>query len=399
MPSVRVSLLRSVVLPVVLATAVVPSARGATGGAVLPGGALPSEPEPIAASVPPPGMSEASEASQETLMAATPALPVLSMTERRADDPVPANLAALTQPSPVAAIDGHVVIVRPRLGRSELVDLAEPAHPRVLLVSTRAFGLPSAGRDATGRAVVVVSPCAGVEEVVLQGEVPRCPLRAIDLETGSSRALPATTGALMGDLAGDRLVFARRSPTAGVRLYESVGGTAASASLPRLGTLGDGWTPQQGKPLPGSTRLTALDVDAEGRVAAALEYRAKAPAVTSGLWLRAPAGRWQRLTSVATRFTGMGTRRVLAPALDGDGGVRAYVEGVIESPSFVARWSPTGSPTTQLSIRRSIGRATIVHGAAYDGNRLLFVDWLPGAPCGSEGALACGLRALGPLPS
>jgi hypothetical protein len=77
--------------------------------------------------------------------------------------------------------------------------------------------------------------------------------------------------------------------------------------------------------------------------------------------------------------------------------VRAYVEGVVDGPSFVGRWTTEGQSTTRFSIRRSIGRATILRDAAYDGERLLFVDWLPGLPCGSEGADACGLRAVGPI--
>ena len=88
---------------------------------------------------------------------------------------------------------------------------------------------------------------------------------------------------------------------------------------------------------------------------------------------------------------------MLAPQLD-DGGVRAYVDGVVESPSYAGRWADDGSLTSKVSLRRSICRSTILHGAAFDGDRLAFVDWLPGVPCGSEGALACGLRAAAPIP-
>lgn len=368
------------------------------GGTTLPGGALPSAQappevvEPAAASGP-----STEPASQVTLTPPTPALPVLATPSRRSSDPVTHDLAALIEPSPVAAIDGHVVYVRQHMGHSELVDVADPANPRILLLGTREFGDPVAGRDVRGHPVIVISPCAATEEVLMQGQAPRCPLRAVDLTDGSSRALPATTGALLGDLAGNRLVFARRSGPEGERLYTSTGESATALPLPKLGEHGDGWLPAHGKPAPGSVHVSALDVDAAGRLAVVLEYRSKLPAYSSSLWVRGTAaGSWKRLTTLGTRFTGQGTRQVLAPQLV-SGGVQAYVEGVVESPSYAGRWTDAGALTTQLSLRRSIGRATILHGAAYDGNRLVFVDWLPGVPCGSEGALACGLRAAGPI--
>lgn len=370
------------------------SASAATGGAAAPEGVVigPSTAPAVAAPTPP-----TETAAQVALTPPTPALPILATQARRPEDPVAQDLAALIEPSPVAAIDGHVVYTRQHMGRTELVDVANPASPRILLSGTRVFGAPAAGEDGRGRPVAVLSTCAGTEEVVMQGQAPRCPLRAVDLVDGSSRALPSTTGALSGDLAGDQLVFTRRGGTDGVRLYLASGnGLARAVALPRLGRTGDGWLPAHGKPLAGGVRVSALDVDATGRIAVVLEYRAKAPAYSSSLWVRSAEGRWRRITTLGTRLKGQGARQVLAPQLD-DGGVRAYVEGLVETPSFAGRWTEEGAVTAQQSVRRSIGRATILHSAAYDADRLVFVDWLPGVPCGSEGALACGLRALGPV--
>ncbi len=369
-----------------------PAAVASTGGASVPGvGPGAASPEPAPAVDPVPRAAE-----QVTLTPPIPALPVLATTSRRAEDPATQDLAALIQPSAVATVDGHVVYVRQHMGRTELVDVADPGKPRVLLSGTREFGPPSAGHDASGHPVVVLSTCAGTEEVLLQGLAPRCPLRAVDLTDGTSQPLPATTGAMAGDLSGDRLVFTRRAGTDGTRLYESDGGTATILPLPRLGKTGDGWLPAHGTPVGGTVRVAGLDVDADGRIAAVIEYAAKKPAYSSGLWVRSSAGTWKRMTTLGTPRRDLGTRQVLAPSLV-DGGVQAYVEGIVETPSFVGRWTDAGTQTTKLSLRRSIGRATILHSAAYDGNRLVFVDWLPGVPCGSEGALACGLRAAGPI--
>ena len=373
------------------------TAHAATGGATIPGGGLPSEPAPIAAAEPAPTAPATEAASQVTLTPPTPALPVLATPSRRTTDPTTQDLAALIEPSPIAAIDGHVVYVRQHMGRTEMVDVADPANPRVLLTGTREFGAPVAGHDGAGRPVVVISPCAGTEEVLMQGQAPRCPLRAVDLVDGTSDALPATTGAITGDLAVDRLIFTRRGGKDGTLLYLSTDGSPASAvALPALGKTGDGWLPAHGVPMPGTVRLANLDVGDDGRIAAVIEYRSKKPRYSSSLWLRSADGAWKRLTTLGTTQIGQGTRQVLAPRLV-DGGVQAYVEGIVETPSFVGRWNDDGVSTTKLSLRRSIGRSTILHGAAYDGSRLVFVDWLPGVPCGSEGALACGLRAAGPL--
>ncbi|MBJ7472307.1 MAG: hypothetical protein JHD16_13455 [Solirubrobacteraceae bacterium] len=376
------------------------TAAASPGGAPLPASEHATASAPAAAPLPggepTPSAAATQPAAQVALTPPLPALPALATQSRRPSDPATSDLAALIEPSPIAAVDGHVVYVRQHMGRTELVDVADPSRPRVLLSGTREFGVPSAGRDAAGRPVVVVSPCAGTEEVLMMGQAPRCPLRAVDLVDGTSRALPATTGAMSGDLAGDRLVFTRRSGSAGTHLYASEGGSARAVTLPRLGRTGDGWLPSHGVPKPGTIRIAGLDASADGRIAAVIEYRSKTPAHSSSLWLRSASGEWRRVTTLGTSFAGLGTRHVLAPALD-DGGVRAYVEGIVETPSFVARWSDAGALTTKLSLRRSIGRTTILHGAAYDGDRLLFVDWLPGVPCGSEDALACGLRAAAPI--
>lgn len=406
MPSVRVSLLRrSLLLATLLVAAPVSAAASvdSTGGAALPGGALPSVPDTVPLPVLPngnattgttlPGPDAATQpAEQAAFSERLPRMPVLANVTRRPEDPITEDLAPLSFPTPVVAIDGHVVIVRPHMGRSELVDLADPARERVLLVSTRTFGVPSAGRNAAGQPVIVVSPCAGTDEVVLEGEVPRCPLRVIDLTTGASEPLSSTTGALAGDLAGTRLAFTRASPVDGVRLYLSDGAGATPATLPVL----DRGIQAPGKPLRSSVRVPALDVDAAGRLAIVVEHRSKRPIASSSLWLRSAAGAWRRLTSVATTFRGQGTRRVLGPALDGTG-VSAYVEGVVDAPSFVAHWSDTAQVTTKTSLRRTIGRSTILASAAFDADRLVFIDWLPGAPCGSEDALACGLRRASPV--
>lgn len=376
-----------------LAAVCTPAALAATGGAELPAGVVATP--PTAAPAPAPS---AEAATQVALTAPLPSLPVLATQSRRPEDPVAQDLAALIEPSPVAAIAGHVLFTRQHMGRTELVDVAADASSRVLLSGTRAFGAPSAGTDAADRPIAVLSTCAGAAEVVIERRAPKCPLRAVDLADGTSRALSATTGALVGDLAGTTLAFTRRGGAGGARLYLSTAGAAPKAvALPKLGQTGDGWLPAHGTPILGTVQVSALDVDGAGRVAAVIEYRAKKPFYSSSLWLRSAAGVWSRLTTLGTHFAGQGTRRVLAPQLD-DGGVRAYVEGIVETPSFAGRWTDTGAAAAKVSVRRSIGRATILHSAAYDGDRLVFVDWLPGVPCGSEGALACGLRALGPVP-
>ncbi len=392
------TLLRSAVsrtlgtLAVAAALSLSPPVHAATGGASVPGvGAGTAVPEPAPAVEPAPQAAE-----QVTLARPIPAIPVLATPSRRAEDPATRDLAALAQPSSIAAVDGHVVYVRQHMGRTELVDVGDPGNPRILLSGTREFGVPIAGHDSGGHPVVVLSTCAGTEEVVQQGQAPRCPLRSVDLTDGTSQPLPATTGAFAGDLAGDQLVFSRRGGKDGTRLYESDGSSAKLLPLPRLGRSGDGWLPSHGKPVGGSVRVSALDVGADGRIAAVIEYAAKKPAYSSSLWVRSAAGSWRRITTLGTQRTGLGTRQVFAPSLV-EGGVQAYVEGIIETPSFVGRWTDAGAQTAKLSLRRSIGRATILHSAAYDGNRLVFVDWLPGVPCGSEGALACGLRAAGPI--
>lgn len=368
-----------------------PTAAAVTGGADLPGGG--SSPPP--AVVPEPAATE--PATQVALTPPSPALPVLATQSRRPEDPIAQDLAALIEPSPVAAVAGHVVYTRPHMGRTELIDAGGTGDPRILVSGTRAFGAPSAGLGPGDAPVAVLSTCAGVDAVVYGRQAPKCPLRAVDLTTGTSRALGATTGALLGDLSADTLAFTRRGGTGGVRLYLATGGAAAKAiALPTLGKVGDGWLPTHGVPIPGSVQITALDVDDTGRIAAVIEYRSKQPVHSSSLWLRSAAGVWSRLATLGTHVAGQGTRQILAPQLD-ETGVRAYVEGIVETPSFAGHWSDAGAATAKVSVRRSIGRATILHSAAYDGDRLVFVDWLPGVPCGSEGALACGLRALGPV--
>lgn len=372
------------------------------GGMALPGSELPAEPLPAPTSSVP-SLQEAAEptapASQEaTIVGATPTItaPALATPLRRSTDPVTTDLAGLVRPSAIAAVDGHVVIVRPRGGRSELVDLTDPASPRILLSSTRVFGAPNGGHDAAGRPVVVASPCAGTDEVVLQRRDPNCPLRVVDLASGVSRAVPNSTGALQGDLEGDRVAFVRQSPKVGFRLYTGQGNTIRPAALPSMGPGARDWPATLGRPVPGSFTAGAIDVAADGRVAVVVEHRSRAPRFTSSLWLRSASAQWRRIVSVNTPRDDLGVRRVLGPRLD-DRGVRAYVEGVVEGPSFVGRWSDEGESTSRFSIRRSIGRATILRDAAYDGERMLFVDWLPGLPCGAEGADACGLRAVGPI--
>jgi hypothetical protein len=396
------------VFTVLAALAMTADASAATGGATLPGAStsqpavapgVPTEPATATspASTAPALSAPSGPASQVALDALLPPLPILATAARKNDDPVTTDIAALGTPSAIAAIDGHVLVTRSHMSRSELLDLADPASPRVLLSSTRVLGTPHVGQDMSGRAVVVISPCAGSEATVRLGQAPKCPLRAVDLVSGVSRPLPGTTGALAGDLAGPRLVFSRASPRDGVRLYEAVDGAAAQVvDLPSLKTTGDGWTEASGKPIAGTLRATAFDVDPAGRVAVVLEYRAKTPQFSSGFWLRNGAGQWRRLATIGTSFRGLGLRHVLGPRLDADGAV-AYVEGVVETPSYVGRWSDDGTQSLKQSIRRSIGRSTILRDTAYDGGRLVFVDWLPGAPCGSEGALACGLRSVGPI--
>lgn len=372
------------------------------GGMALPGNELPSEPIPAPTSSVPSLDASAlptTPATQEaTIVGATPAVraPALATPLRRSTDPVTTDLAGLMRPSAIAAVDGHVVIVRPRGGRSELADLTDPSDPRILLSSTRAFGAPNGGHDAAGRPVVIASPCAGTDEVVLLRRDPNCPLRVVDLGTGVSRAVPYSTGALQGDMEGDRIAFIRQSPKVGFRLYAGQGTAIRPVALPKMGPGAPNWPSTIGTPVPGSFTAGGIDVAADGRVAVVVDHRARAPRFTSSLWVREPSADWHRIVSVNTPHDDLGVRRVLGPRLD-DGGVRAYVEGVVDGPSFVARWTTAGQSTTRFSIRRSIGRATILRDAAYDGERLLFVDWLPGLPCGSEGADACGLRAVGPL--
>lgn len=372
------------------------------GGMALPGSELPAEPIPAPTSSVPSinALAEpTTPASQEaTIVGATPTVtaPSLATPLRRSTDPITTDLAGLVRPSAIAAVDGHVVIVRPRGGRSELVDLTDPASPRILLSSTRAFGAPNGGHDAAGRPVVIASPCAGTDEVVLQRRDPNCPLRVVDLQTGVSRAVPNSTGALQGDLEGERVAFIRQSPRVGFRLYTGQGSTIRPAALPAMGPGAPNWPSTIGKPVPGSLTAGGIDVAADGRVAVVVEHRSRSPRFTSSLWLRAAADEWRRIVSINTPHDDLGVRRVLGPRLDA-GGVRAYVEGVVDGPSFVGRWTGDGQSTTRFSIRRSIGRATILRDAAYDGDRMLFVDWLPGLPCGSEGADACGLRAVGPI--
>lgn len=411
MPPLRVILLRVVACAALGAGALTTSAGASTGGAGIPGGlaaasAVPAENAPAgdlpgAATADPSATAASTTASTADLAATqlapqTPALPVLATASRRPTDPVTQDLAALSAPTPIAAVDGHVVIVRPRGGLSDLVDIGIPTSPRTLLTSTRTFGTPHAGHDASGHPVVVVSPCAGATATADNGQTPRCPLRSIDLVTGASVALPGTTGALAGDLAGDRLLFTRTSPQAGVRLYASAaGGTAQPIDLPPLLGRGVAGTAAS-KPVAGSLRATAFDVDAAGRVAVVLEYIAHSPTFSSTLWTRSAAGAWSRVVNVNTGFAGLGTRHVLGPLLDATG-VSAYVEGVVETPSYLGHWTADGTSTSQTSLRRSIGRATILGATAFDSGRLVFVDWSPGDPCGSEGALACGLRSVGPV--
>jgi hypothetical protein len=371
------------------------------GGMALPGTELPTEPISAPASSVPSinAVEPTTPATQEgTIVGATPAVkaPPLATPLRRPTDPVTTDLAGLARPSAIAAVDGHVVIVRPRGGRSELVDLTDPADPRILLSSTRAFGAPNGGHDAAGRPVVVASPCSGVDEVVLLHRDPNCPLRVVDLTTGVSRAVPNSTGALQGDMEGGSVVFVRQSPKVGFRLYAGRGAAVRPVALPKMGAGAPNWPSTIGSPLAGSLSAGGIDVGADGRVAVVIEHRARAPRFTSSLWVREAAGAWHRAVSVNTPHDDLGVRRVLGPRLD-ERGVRAYVEGVVDGPSFVGRWTTEGQSTTRFSIRRSIGRATILRDAAYDGERLLFVDWLPGLPCGSEGADACGLRAVGPI--
>lgn len=369
------------------------SAAAEGGGAELPGGGLPAQPAPEAAAP----LPATEPATQVALAAPSAAPPVLATQSRRPEDPVAQDLAALIEPSPVAAVAGHVVYTRPHMGRTELVDVGPTGAQRIVLSGTRVFGSPAAGLDERDRPVAVLSTCAGTDDVVYGRRAPKCPLRAVDLVEGTSRPLPSTTGALRGDIAGTALAFTRRGGVGGTRLYLASGGASPKAiSLPTLGRAGDGWLPAHGNPSPGSVEVTALDVAADGRIAAVIEYRAKKPVHSSSLWLRSVSGTWSRLTTLGTHLSGQGTRQVLAPQLD-EGGVRAYVEGVVETPSFAGRWTDAGALAAKVSVRRSIGRATILHSAAYDGDRLVFVDWLPGVPCGSEGALACGLRTLGPV--
>ncbi len=372
------------------------------GGKALPGSELPTEPLPAPTSSVP-SITASSEppapASQEaTIVGASPAVkaPLLATPLRRASDPVTTDLAGLLRPTAIAAVDGHVIIVRPRGGRSELVDLSDPSSPRILLSSTRAFGTPNGGHDAAGRPVVIASPCAGADEVVLLRRDPNCPLRVVDLASGVSRAVPNSTGALQGDIEGEQVAFVRQSPQVGFRLYAGQGTSIRPVALPKMGAGAPGWPSTIGTPLAGSLKAGGIDVAADGRVAIVIEHRARRPLFTSSLWVRAAEGSWHRVISVNTPREDFGLRRVLGPRLD-EAGVRGYVEGVVEGPSFVGRWTNEGQSTSRFSIRRSIGRATILRDAAYDGERLLFVDWLPGLPCGAEGADACGLRAVGPI--
>lgn len=373
-----------------------------TGGARLPGDELPGEPVPAPTSTIPSAIAEAPPTTPATLDAtivgATPAVspPLLATPLRRPTDPVTKDLAGLVRPTGIAAVDGHIVIVRPRGGRSELIDLIDPSSPRILLSSTRTFGTPNGGHDAQGHPVVVASPCAGVDDVVLLHHDPNCPLRVVDLVTGVSRAVPWSTGALQGDMEGDRVAFARQSPQVGVRVYLGNASSAHPVALPVMkpGTMN--WPRTLTAPLPGTLSAGGIDVGADGRLAVVLDHRAAKPSFTSSLWLREANGAWHREISINTPHDDLGVRRVLGPQLDA-GGVRAYVEGVVDGPSFVGRWATDGQSTTRYSIRRSIGRATILRDAAYDGTRMLFEDWLPGLPCGSNGANACGLRAVGPI--
>jgi hypothetical protein len=409
MPSRRVTLLRARALTTGVA-AVLAGATWSTaaepdrdGGMALPGTTLPGEPLPAPTSSVPSALASTdptTPASQDaTIVGATTAIkaPPLATPLRRETDPLAQDLVGLVRPSAIAAIDGHVVLVRPRGGRSELVDVANPEQPRILLSSTRAFGVPNAGRDADGHPVVVASPCAGADDVVLQHRDPNCPLRVVDLTTGVSRAIAGSTGALQGDVSGVQVAFTRQSPQVGFRLYVgNVGSAARPVALPAMTPGAPNWPSTIGTPAAGSLTAAALDVAADGRVAVVIEHRAKAPRFTSSLWVRDAAVAWHREVSVNTPHDDLGVRRVLGPQLD-DGGVRAYVEGVVDGPSFVGRWTIDGQTTTRTSVRRSIGRATIVRDAALDGDRMVFVDWLPGLPCGAEGANACGLRAVAPL--
>lgn len=409
MDHASVTLIRSMVAGAACSLAVLlpfatPAAAGigTGGGTNLPGAES-------AAAPPAPDLSGSSSASGEPV-ATTPAnqdsvveeagllrAPKLPTPLRRATDPVMTDLVGLGSPTPVAAIDGHIIVVRARGRRSELLDLRS-GEPRILLSSTRAWGIPNVGRNADGHPVVIASPCAGVDAVVLRGEAPNCPLRMIDLTNGTSRAVPGSTGALQGDIAGTTVALVRRSGTRGVQLYRSTGGRMQAIAAPKLTRTGDGWVPALGRAIAGSVEAAALDVDARGRIAIVLDHRATRPQHSSGLFVRDEQGTWRRMVSINTTRPQFGLRGILGPQLSGDT-VSAYVEGVITGPSFVARWTLAGQQTAKLSVRRSIGRATVLRDAALDGDRLVFVDWAPELPCGSEGAAPCGLRTVGPIPT
>lgn len=409
MDSASVTLIRSTMRGAVCSLAVLlclpalaAAGTGVGGGASVPGADTAAPPTATDLSGSTGGSAEPSAttpANQDSVVEEAGLLraPTLLTPLRRPTDPAMTDLAGLATPSAVAAIDGHIVVVRARGRRSELVDLST-GEPRILLSSTRTWGVPNAGRDAAGRPVVIASPCAGVDAVVLQGEAPNCPLRLIDLTDGTSRAVPGSTGALQGDIAGGTIVLVRRSEARGVQLYRSTGGRVQAVATPRLDRAGDGWVPALGKAIRGSVQAGGLDVDTQGRIAVVLAHRANRPKHSAGLFVRDAAGSWRRMISINTTRPQLGIRDVLGPSLSGET-VTAYVEGVINGPSFVARWTLAGAQTAKLSVRRSIGRATVLRDAAFDGRQLVFVDWAPELPCGSEGAPACGLRSVGPLPA
>lgn len=364
-------------------------ALAANGGEALPKGSDPVD--PVVETTPP---LVADTESQLLPALPPPSMPALAAVRRRDGDPVVVDLAPLFTPSVVVATGGRLLVTRFRGGRSELVDVTTPGQHRILLSGTRRFGVPHGGRDADGRAVVVLSPCAGDSAVTLGGQQPRCPLRAVDVLTGSSRPLSGTTGAIAGDVEGAALSFTRGSVSSGVRLYRAtVGGAARTAKLP-VSPVSPSAARGTSKPVAGTLRVSALDTDG-GRLALVADYRDGRKRAVSELWLHTGAS-WRRLTAVASMHTGQGSPHVLGPTLSA-AGVTAYVEGVVDRPSFVGRWAANGALETKLSLRRSIGRATILHGAAIEGDRLVFVDWLPGVPCGGAEAPACGLRSVGPL--
>ena len=280
--------------------------------------------------------------------------------------PVPVLADAGTLDLQLAAGEGHVLAIQETLpSGSRLMELEPGREPRVIRALSGGVAPFSVGTDAAGRVVAVADLCTP------NAGKPRtrdCDLSVVDVETGSTVALPGSSTAYLGDLDHGRAVLARFAKKVGVRAAlrpAKAGGRTTTMPISRVAQR----APGSRSTYPKTRFITALDLQ-DGVVAASVTVENDMSGYDALLIARGPKSRdWSLLDRLVNGDGGDGNHYFGGPVVT-DTGIRAFADWGLEDASYVGRWSVRGKLLEKVDPL-DVGLNGFRGGAVIDGDTLV----------------------------